>query len=211
MWKPHFAPCVRLYSLLFLAISLGFWLPGPVRAASVAKVGFQKMSQQSALIFEGRVIATASRGVDTRLPFTEVTFEILDLVKGNVPGATVTLGFLGGSAVGGVLRVADMNIPPVGERGIYFVESTGQRLVHPLYGWDQGRFLVKSDPARRSALVTNAEGAAVLTINRKARPVTTALSDGTAFGVEVTRNGEPTAAISLEQFKQEIRDAIQGH
>jgi len=40
------------------------------------------------------------------------------------------------------LEVSDMRMPEVGERGIYFVETLNEQQIHPLFGWQQGHYLV---------------------------------------------------------------------
>ncbi len=99
-----------------------------------------------------------------------------------------------------------MQMPEVGEQGIYFVESLQRRQVHPLYGWAQGHFLVVADErgVRR-----------VLTKSR--RPVTAmqygpqirALSDGIARGITVTESDDVTDAMTVGEFKQQLSTMLQ--
>src|SRR5262249_21258907 len=117
----------------------------PAFASSVLQVSFEDLVRTSELVFEGRVINKRAE-VDKRGSIkTYVTFEILDVVKGTHSGRTLELPYLGGTANGLTMEVSDMQQPDVGEHGVYFVESTSNPPVHPLVGWDQGHFLLRTD------------------------------------------------------------------
>jgi len=147
-------------------------------ASVVKQVGLSQVVQNSQLVFEGQVISQQQRYAPNGDPFTYFTFKVLAVIKGTYMLPTIELGYMGGTTPSGlVMRITDMRMPNVGEHGIYFVESLIRQQVHPLYGWQQGHYLVTPP---------NAGGPArVMPVN--APP------------------GAMLAAPSLSQFKQQIR------
>jgi len=69
----------------------------------------------------------------------------MEVIKGSYTGSTVELGFMGGQSGDSTLKVFGMQMPEMGERGIYFVENLSVQRIHPLCGWQQGHCLVISD------------------------------------------------------------------
>ena len=123
-----------------VVLTCGLW------ASTVIRVTFQEMVATSEFIFEGTVIGQeAIRPTDRTTIFTRVTFSVSDVLKGDYDTSTVSLDFMGGTIGSLTLSISDMQIPKKGERGIYFVESIENRQIHPLYGWNQGRFLILND------------------------------------------------------------------
>jgi hypothetical protein len=120
-----------------------------VHASTVLSVGFDELAQRAELIFEGQVTSTETRrSVVNSAPMTYFTFQVIDVIKGVHSGEVIELGFAGGTIDGLTMEVSDMRMPEAGERGIYFVESVNAELVHPLYGWSQGHYLVTMDNER---------------------------------------------------------------
>ena len=126
-------------------------LPFLVRASTILGVSFQDVVKNSELIFEGQVVAQETRrSTLDGSPFTYSTFQVLDVIKGSVPeGGEITLGFAGGTIDGMTLEVHDLRMPVLNEKGIYFVESIDKELTNPLYGWQQGHYLVVEDAVTR--------------------------------------------------------------
>jgi len=134
-------------------------------ASVVEQVTLPQVVQGSQLIFEGQVISKQVRYAPNGDPFTYFTFRILDVIKGNYTAPTIELGFMGGPTSNGlILQISDMRMPEVGEHGIYFVESLARQQVHPLYGWQQGHYLVTPPQAGAPARVvpTNAPPGAMI-------------------------------------------------
>ena len=160
-----------------------------LRASTVIQVSLQEMVDTSEFVFEGRVIRLeAVRPDGSNNIFTRVTFAVSDVLKGDYEASTVSLYFMGGTIGPLTLSISDMQIPKNGERGIYFVESIENRQVHPLYGWDQGRFLILNDRDGNPRVHT-ARGKPIRSVvGETAAPAKAAVLDGTgdaAFGVEV--------------------------
>ena len=179
-------------------------------ASTVIQVSFQEMATTSEFIFEGTVTGQeAIRPEGSKNIFTKVTFAVSDVLKGGNDASTVSLYFMGGTIGSLTLSISDMQIPKNGERGIYFVESIAKRQVHPLYGWNQGRFLILNDRDGNPHIHT-AKGKPIRSVEKIATPSVAALLDGAtaaALGVEVA--SEPTSGgsgLTPDAFKQRTRD-----
>ena len=123
-----------------VVLTCGLW------ASTVSQVSIQEIVGKSEVVFEGKVIRLeAVRPNGSNDIFTKVTFAVTDVIKGSHDSSTVSLYFMGGTIGPLTLSISDMQIPKKGERGIYFVASIANRQVHPLYGWNQGRFLILND------------------------------------------------------------------
>ena len=85
--------------------------------------------------------------------------------------------------------VADMQMPEIGELGIYFVETLSEQQIHPLFGWQQGHYLIiiNSQTGRET----------VIPIQKDTETV-----KGRAARIQ--------EGIPLKVFKQNIRDVVEG-
>lgn len=130
----------------FLLLSV---LPFRIEATTLLAVEFDDVVAKSDYIFEGQVVAQATRRSNRNgSPFTFFTFQVLDVLKGSEPGRDyITLGFAGGTIDGKSFFVHGLRMPEMNERGIYFVESLDKGFFNPLYGWHQGHYLVVEDIA----------------------------------------------------------------
>lgn len=129
--------------LLIMILVIGLCAPLIAISSTVLTVGLNEVASKSEFIFEGRVLSKETRPSppDNR-PFTYFTFEIIDVIKGSYPNKYIELGFAGGTINGLTMEVTDLQMPELKEKGIYFVESLSKELIHPLYGWNQGHYLV---------------------------------------------------------------------
>jgi hypothetical protein len=201
---------IAIWACLFLfAIPYG-------HASSVRQVTMDEMLQQCQFVFEGKVLALEAKQNHQKRIHTYVTFEIHDVIKGNYPGNTITLSFLGGTIGDLTMVVGDMKVPRVGERGIYFVESLERSQVHPLYGWSQGHFLVKSDETGTDRVMTNSEQPVIkimkdapadqMSSNQETLPP---LSNGVAKGVSFALENNDDKGLTAEEFKKILREKIE--
>ena len=196
----------RAISALIAAVVLAAGLP----ASTVAPVSVREMAGGSEFVFEGRVILLeAVRPEGSKNIFTRVLFEVTDVLKGDHDRATVALDFMGGTIGSLTLSISDLQLPKKGERGIYFVESRRRRQVHPLYGWNQGRFLILDD-RDGDPRVHTARGRPVRSVGEAPAPGVAALRAGvpdTALGVEVAADpAEDGNGLSPAEFKRRLRD-----
>jgi len=184
-------------TLLLILVSSPLALPSTVKQVTITE-----MVAACPLIFEGQVIRVDPRADgDSGRIVSHVTFQVLDTVKGSVPMLTLELSFWGGTIGDRTMEVSDLHIPQLGERGIYFVRSTTQRMVNPLCGWDQGHFLITGDLrvlTRAGKKITDVQPTAT---------VQSGYSAGIASGVR-TSNQEPNAGLTVNQFKDKLRRMV---
>jgi hypothetical protein len=188
----------RLFLPTFISLAI------LLHASTVEQVSVGAMLKGSEAVFEGRVTAVEARlSANKQSVETLVTFQILDVVKG-APASKVILSFPGGETQGLRMKVAGMNLPRMGDRGIYFVESLKKLLVHPFYGWDQGHFLVRS--VQGAEVVTTFDGRPIVGLDVSlATKQPAALSAGVAYGIQTAQESSRTAPLTPTQFKSALR------
>lgn len=199
--------------LMLLCAALMQFALSAAMASSVRAVALDEMLAAAELVFEGRVIGEQTRrGMHKRDIYTEVTFEVIDVVKGYYPGEIIVLEFSGGKLGGETVIVTDLNRPSLGQRGIYFVESLHRRQVHPLYGWDQGLLLIETDlKSGEDQLKTHdRRGIYGVTVQQALESEPTGLSNGTAMGLRLRRSAEDEKPMTPENFKDTLRNILQG-
>ena len=160
------------------------------RSSMVLRMSFQEIVSGAELIVDGEVLKKETRlsSMGPR-PFTYFKIAIIDIVKGEYPDETIEIGYMGGQVGDLVLKVSDLRMPAVGERGIYFIESLGQRQIHPLIGWQQGHYRVIVDPQ-------TGQERAVSEYER---------DSGTGIRAPLLQQGT-----DLSDFKKEIRGLVKG-
>ncbi len=176
----------------------------PPASSSVLAVSLEQLSTSSQLIFEGEVIGVASAfNANQTSIHTYVRFRVVDVIKGAYSQTEITLRFLGGTVGEISLNVSDSTLPGPGEAGIYFVESLERFQVNPLYGMDQGHFLILESNGQRIMVTRNRR--VVTGLRSDDQPAGAGLSDGIARGLSVDESGGPPAGVTVFQFKQAIR------
>ncbi len=184
-------------------------------ASTLLQMSFGEIAKGAELIFEGRVLAVEPRQQPGEMIKTWVRFAVIDVVKGDFAEDEIELSFLGGRLGGRQLEVTDMAIPEVGETGFYFVETVLEAQVNPLLGWDQGRYLIETQPDG-DTVVTTADHDPVLalevdtpaTANGQAMNI---LETGRADGVVVQSFGRASflsQPMSAEDFKTSILSVL---
>jgi len=204
----------RLKVLCFGKISLVFFVfcivlfPSLSIATTIWAVTFEELLQHAEFVFEGRAVAVESvMPPDSRLPCTCVLFEISEVLKGSHSDDTVDLCFLGGISGEYTVHVANMQYPKLDEKGIYFVKSLAHQYANPLYGWEQGHFLIETDPYTSIEYVVTAKGQPVTGIALEEAPPHV-LSTGVAIGVKTTNRLQIGKAWTVEEFKQNLRSML---
>ena len=198
----------RLLCGLLLILAL------PIQAASIAQIDTATLLRAPQLVFQGEVLDRRSRESANGRIHTYVDFQVEEVLAGDyAPGTLLTLRYAGGQ-VGDRGFSVGARIPEPGERGVYFVESLNGRLIHPLLGWSQGRFRIRTDG---TLLAGNDELVTALDVDDTTDSAV--LSRGVARGVKTrsveasaSRSRGATAAVplSLEQFKMRLRELRQG-
>lgn len=173
-------------------------------ATTVLSVGTAELTVNSGFIFHGTVTERwVAAGPKEGSIYTYLRFSVADVLKG-AAGESVVLRFLGGTLNGRTLRVEGMKLPAVGEEGVFFVERLDRHQVYPFFGWDQGRFLVRTDAQGQKAVFTH-----------DLRPVgrlelaraSTGISTGQAAGVEIAATDSD--AMQLDAFMTRVRDLVE--
>jgi len=200
-------------TLTFIAMSIPlFFILIPYgNAASVRKVSMDEMLQQCQFVFEGNVIALESKENEQKRIHTYATFEIIDVIKGDYFGETITLSFLGGTVGEVTMAVSAMKLPELGEHGIYFVESLERSQVHPLYGWSQGHFLVKDNDTGTNLVMTNNKQPVIEMVNGQINPnqdSVQALSNGVARGLSLAQEKNDVRGLTANEFKKALRERL---
>ncbi len=181
-------------------------LSAPSSALSVRAISVGEMLENAALVLEGRITASEARPVEgPRLIVTCVRIEIAEILKGHHPEDWLELCFLGGTWGDVTLHVAGMRYPETGETGIYFVESPGRPQAHPLYGGDQGHFLILRDPASGEERVLTGDRRPVVGLSSTGIEAAPGLSSGVARGVLTAAGRGVEKAMSKRRFKQSLR------
>lgn len=169
------------------------------RATTVVEMTFSEVVDGAELIAVGTVSAMeqiwdAERG----MPFTDVTFSDVEVLKGTPVAAELTLRFLGGPAPNGLtLAVSGMPRFAMNEQAVVF--STGNGVYAcPLVGWWQGLYRVVLDDERNVLVVEDHGWRSVVAL------------DGVVGGRVARVSSSPAAvALTLDEFKGLIAEELQ--
>ena len=190
-----------LFVLIFLTSSLA-------SATTIQKLTFEQLSSGAELIFEGRVLAsqTSWNGSKTEIA-TEVTFEVVEVLSGDLQTGQLVLRFLGGTVDGHTMRVQATRYPEVGEQGVYFVESITRKMVNPLLGWTQGHFKIKDGVVAtvNDSIIVGIDDTGVGSTNLVSKGE---ISEGVVAGVKTKQAQSSEAGMSVDEFKQLILDTV---
>ena len=172
---------------------------------AVLSVSLEQMSTDSQLIFEGEVIGTDSRfNANETSIHTYVTFRVVDVIKGTHNRPEIILRFLGGTVGEISLDVSESTLPEFGQKGVYFVESLDRFQVNPLYGMDQGHFLI-SESAGRRIMTTRNKRVITSFSPTDSQPRAEGPSNGSARGLAVDEAAAAASGVTVFQFKQAVR------
>ena len=166
------------------------------QTTTVRRMTFSEVVDEAEIIAHGTVTAiTATWDADIEMPFTQVTFSVLDVLKGDVDGDELVLELLGGPAPdGATLVVSGMPRFAVGDRAVVFSASNGLYAC-PLVGWWQGLYRVRFDDAAQAFTVADHVGRPVVAIAGAAGRMEARLSDGAAAA----------DALTLDEFMAAVR------
>jgi hypothetical protein len=169
------------------------------------------MLLDSQLVFEGVVTRSYTKLMPNGIIGTRITFTVLDVISGHHAGNTLTLEFLGGSVSSTSTMISGMKFPMPGEHGIYFVEAPGRKQVNPFYGWNQGHFIVKKDPAGTERVMTNRGHSVIGIQDIPASTHASGISSGIARGIVAADSSISEPALSIQEFKYSLRQIINQH
>lgn len=117
--------------------------------AQPAPLTLKSMTAQADLVFRGSVdgieyvMSTPGGPEGTRVPYTFVTYRVAEVLRGENPGETVTLRFIGGLDKETGLVMGGSIIPriDVGDEDLLFVRGNTKKMV-PLVGATDGLFRI---------------------------------------------------------------------
>jgi hypothetical protein len=171
----------------------------------VEQVTVEQMLKNSQLVFEGTVIGISPHLNPSSSEIeTDIAFRVSAVIKGSFSEPVIVLTFSGGTVGTITQRIGDMHMPAYGEHGVYFVESLARKQVHPLYGWDQGHFLVKRNDSGVD-IVTTLNSRPVLSLQTAKQDAAKGFSNRIAIGVQIANEATDARALSIEQFKYNLR------
>ena len=169
------------------------------RATTVVEMTFSQVVDGAELIAVGTVSAIeetwdAARG----MPFTDVTFSDVEVLKGAPGAAALTLRFLGGPAPNGLtLAVSGMPRFAMNEQAVVFSSGNGAYAC-PLVGWWQGLYRVVLDDERNVLVVADHAWNRVVAF------------DGVVGQRNARVSSSPAAvSLTLDEFKGLVADELQ--
>ena len=168
-------------------------------ATTVEPVTFSEVVAGAEIIAVGTVSAiTETWDAELETPFREVTFSVLEVLKGSVGGAELTLQFLGGPAPdGSMLVVEGMPEFAVGDRAVVFSVGNGVQAC-PLVGWWQGLYRLFYDAGGDAFTVADHAGRPVVSIEGSVGQAETRTS--------TEDNDEQIApALTLDAFRSSVQ------
>lgn len=179
--------------------------------STVRQITIADMANSSALIFEGSVIGVRSVYEHKRI-YSLINFAISDVISGDYTTGNIELRYLGGRIGEQELRVGEMEMPQMGEQGIYFVESLKKPGVHPLRGWGQGHFRILFNSRSGKREVLTASGQKVSAVLRQVEGLSGKSVD--KFNSRVARGigiaeFESDQPLTVEAFKDQIRALLE--
>lgn len=193
------------------ALLCGLAAAAPSQASSVRAVGIDEMLAGSELVVQGRVIGQRVDGPGGKGGiFTTLTLEVVDVVKGRPAARTIELRYLGGQLGDESLHVTDMEMPALGEQGVYFIEKPGRTQVHPLYGWQQGHLLIERDAASGVEFVKTKSRRAIYAVEARPERRAQALGGDVAAGLRLQGEAPDEPPLDVDTFKQQLRRMLDG-
>jgi hypothetical protein len=186
-----------------LALLLCVLLATPAAATSVRSLGVRELAAGAELVFEGRVLGSEVREGRRGSLRTCLRFEVIEVLKGSAASNPLELCFAGGALGTRRVRVEGMRLPRAGERGVYFVAPSHAARVHPLLGWDQGRFRIREGA---EPIVTSASGQPVLALEPASEGLATGPSGRVARGARLGASGG--GGLSPGAFKARLREIL---
>lgn len=186
-------------------------------ATTILGIDIDQLTADAEFIFEGEVVVTETRE-DSRsgIISTYVTFNVVDVMKGDYDAASIELKFMGGAFEGRIVQVSGLKIPQMGEQGIYFVESTSRDLINPLLGWSQGHFIIVDDDGERKISTAHekpvTEIQSVSGIPLAIKKPQALIQGGGDAAAGVTTESSPILirrALSVDEFKARIQDLME--
>lgn len=148
-----------LLSVGLLALLLS---TGRAGATTLVQMDLEDLADKAELVFVGTALRSeVALSLDGKSPFTFVTFEVLDELKGRAQGRELTLRFHGGPvSPEEVVVVHGMPEFTIGETYLLFVRDNG-RSASALLGWRQGQYRFTREPQTGKEILVDERGAEI--------------------------------------------------
>lgn len=164
--KPNTQPCCAVLAVLaWTALGMQASAHNPVGAEKAGELG--GLAEQSNLVIRGRVakveykLSEPNADGEGALPFTIVTYEIGDVLRGKPSGQTFTMRFVGGAdGMGRFLDVSGVPQFEEGDEDLLFIAGNGEEAC-PLVLCEWGRFRILHSG------VYNAKGSPVRAVRQR--------------------------------------------
>lgn len=177
--------------------------------SAAEKVDMDRMLAGSELVVQATVTSLRAEQNDGRYIHTIVTLNLTDVIKGSWAEPTLDISFLGGTMNGMVLNVGGQKIPDLGQEGVFFIENPLHNQVNPLYGWEQGLFIIEIDPASGEKIVKTAAKKNIERIDFLVDTPPPGISNGIATGIVLQQKSELNTPYTVEQFKASLRTRLE--
>lgn len=174
-------------------------------ASTVMEVGVADLLEESSLVIHGRVTeqwVELDTGTDTL--FTSFRIEIDAVIKGTSKDKSIVIKFAGGSLAGRTLSIGGMVMPIVGEEGVYFVERPDRLQTNPLYGWQQGHFVVRFAENGIDKRIMTHDLRPIYAVTPASRNANIHFSSGTPLGIR-TEPLSDESPLTLASFIEALR------
>ncbi|KAG8526102.1 uncharacterized protein KY384_000095 [Bacidia gigantensis] len=198
--------CQTRFLCSVLLLTSVFLLPGlisgrPAFGTEVAPMTIEETIHDAGAIFVGTVQSEQTHwgNASHRWMYTEYTFNVEEapLSDGVVQkGGQVTISYWGGTIGNQTQRIADVEIPKVGQRYVIMLRPDWQTPGYtPIVGLHLGQFQVQVDAQSKAQYVTESDG----------RPLFTAAQAPQMLRQRDIGNKEATPRVTLANFTQWIR------
>lgn len=203
-----YKPVIYLITAFILCIN-GI---GAANASSIRQIHMDEMLKTAELIFEGKVIKSEARWLANGITIkTFIVFEVEEVISGEYSDSQLTLSFEGGTVAEDTVQISDLNMPELGEKGIYFIEQLDRSSINPIVGWSQGHFLLKPNSSGEQTVLTQSGmfvtnmAQQLPNIEKRTVEINT---NGIASGVTASKTNADTV-MTAKDFKQTLRLRLQ--
>lgn len=145
-------------SLLGLIVALQVsW--HPAQATTVLRLSAAELVDRAELIFTGTAVdSQVILSRDGLFPFTFITFQVEQSLKGQTERSELTLRLHGGATKQGAVLVSGMPAFRLGESYLLFVKHNGKAAC-PVVGWGQGQLRFTAVPQSGRTILVDEQGA----------------------------------------------------
>lgn len=196
----------RLFRLLpgWLLCTVGVALTAT--ATSIRPPSFEHLTAQSGKIVRATVHAVRPYEDwhdGKQIVRTEVTLNVLESLRGDVPTGALSIHYLGGEIPGLRLEVGAMPRFEVGRELVLFLHGEG-RFICPTVGWGHGQYGVDRGGRDGIARIRRADGGLLTSLKQVSEPF-----HGTEGALRPATTAASGVGMSLAAFRQAVLDQVE--